>query len=132
MTATEKLPWYLNFSNWFIVLGVGGALVFAWFALGSPGTGPNPGDYSCLNAQSYETKTKSEGMGVPYTYNPMEDQWIATISGGKLTSVTVYQAKEVPGTPDDTREATSFSLVKKIDNTSFHMTVEGISAVCWD
>lgn len=89
------------------------------------------GDYSCLNPESFKYKLQAEEIRAPYVYNFMEDQWIATVSGGQLTEVTIVPGKSDPLAQTEYIPAANFSLVKQIDRNAMQITVEGKSAVCW-
>lgn len=131
MAKEDELPWYLDFAKIFIIIGVIAAGILVWFAAGTPGAPLKSGDYSCLNPSSFDAKQQAETQINQYVYNPFEDQWIATVENGQLSRVVLVPGKKEILEAPRYLPATSFSIVKKIDRSTFRISVDGSSAICW-
>jgi len=80
-----RVPWHLNFSNWFILAGVIGALVIGWLALGQPGTALKDGAYGCKTPP--QGGVSIGGPGATVEAGKVVDAWEFDIVTGIQTSV---------------------------------------------
>lgn len=99
--ANDELPWYLNFSNWFILAGIIGACLLWWFAQGQPGLPLKDGDYGC------RTPTQG-GFSIP---GPG-----ATVVNGKVVAAWDFDfatgtTSSVPFSNAERRDPNSFTMI---------------------
>lgn len=84
-SASDKLPWHLNFSNWFILAGVIGACLLGWFALGQPGAPLKDGDYGCRTPA--QGGVSIPGPGATVVNGEVVDAWDFDFATGMTSSV---------------------------------------------
>jgi hypothetical protein len=101
MEAVDKLPWYLNFTNWFIIAGVVGGAILLWGANGWAGIPLKDGNYTCETAAN-------GGLGDLAGFNPS-----VTVADGQPVSVTyrdLASGTDVEGTYSSFKRTSPDSL----------------------